>query len=92
MSITEEDRQAAYEATKEQRAQYDAMIAGAREDIKSFIGKPLDEVRAEVESAGGWDFRITQMDKKPMIVTCDVKMNRVNVRVVDGLVTETWLG
>jgi hypothetical protein len=92
MSITEQARQAAYEATKEQRDHYDAMITRAREDIKSFMGKPLDEVQNEVESAGGWDFRITQIDKNPMIITCDVKMNRVNVRVVDGLVTEAWLG
>ena len=70
----------------------DKFFAEVREELKKFIGKPLDEVRAEVEQAGWWAFRITQVDGKPRIITHDLKMNRVNVRVENGNVTEAYLG
>ena len=54
---------------------------------KHSIGKPVDEVRAEAEKAG-WVIRVVSLDGKPMVGMCDVKMNRINVVVEGGKVTE----
>jgi hypothetical protein len=69
----------------------EAYWEGVDEGVKTLLGHRIDRVQAEVEG-GGWDFRVTQVDGKPRIITCDVKQNRINVRVTEGIVIEAWRG
>jgi superoxide dismutase len=65
--------------------------ANVDREIKALVGQPLERVQKDVEGAG-WLLRITQRDGKFKIITCDVKENRINVSVKDGIVTGAWRG
>ena len=55
------------------------------------IGETPETVQTAVE-AGGGRFRITSIDGKYFIGTRDYDLNRVNVAVVNGVVTEAHYG
>ena len=42
----------------------------------------------KVATDAGWRLRRTEIDGKAAIVTCDYRTDRINVSVVDGIVTE----
>jgi hypothetical protein len=49
----------------------------------------LDEERAEVEVKNRhWIMRVVQKNKQSMVGTCDLREDRVNVVVNQGVVTE----
>lgn len=62
-----------------------------REEVEALVGKPFGEAK-DYAIARGLDFRVTSKDGFPRIVTCDLKADRVNVAIVDGIVTEVSLG
>lgn len=59
--------------------------------LKDVIGLPEEEVRAGVKEAGGL-FRVRSRDGQRYMGTCDLRMDRLNVHVVDGVVTEANYG
>ncbi len=55
-----------------------------REQFKNLIGKTV----AEAEELTGLRIRTTWKDGQPMIVTHDLRGDRLNVRVENGLITK----
>ena len=56
-----------------------------------YVGKTLDEATQYAEE-GGFEVRIVEVDGKSIMVTHDVKTNRLNFRVKSGYVTEVYGG
>jgi len=51
------------------------------------IGLTEDEAQAAVEEQG-WTLRVTRRDGEDLAATMDLRLDRVNVEVVDGEVTQ----
>lgn len=60
-------------------------------DIKSLVGKTYTEAQDLVQRAG-LTIRVTSKDGQKFMVTMDHHTNRVNVDVVDDIVTSARLG
>ena len=58
-------------------------------DYSSIIGKSVESVRKEFPDIC---FRISSMDNRPMILTRDFKVNRVNLAIVDGIILSFEFG
>ena len=58
------------------------------EQIKeALVNHSIDEAKMLAEAAG-WFIRVMRLDGKNCIGTCDFRMNRINVAVEHGRVTE----
>ena len=51
------------------------------------IGQRIEDVE-EAAKANGWAVRCRTIDGQSMVGTCDYRTDRINVRVVGGIVTE----
>ena len=61
------------------------------EDADTLIGLSEDEAM-KVASSEGWEFRVAARDGEQYMLTTDYVMNRVNVTIVEGTVTEVTVG
>lgn len=61
------------------------------EEAKTLIGLTEDEAM-KVASTEGWEFRVAARDGEQYMLTTDYVMNRVNVTIVEGTVTEVTVG
>ena len=61
--------------------------AAAEEVGKSIVGLPIDEATTVAEAAG-LTVRVTNLDGVEQAITFDMRTDRLNVAVVDGVVTE----
>jgi len=53
---------------------------------EALVGLKLDEATKAAEGLG-WEVRVSTLDGEPQVLTMDLRSNRVNVAVVDGVVT-----
>jgi len=53
---------------------------------EALVGLTLEEASKAAEGLG-WEVRVSTLDGEPQVVTMDLRTNRVNVAVVDGVVT-----
>lgn len=60
-------------------------------DEKEYVGKTIEEARKTAIS-NGVDFRITMVNGEATMSTADLRSDRVNVSVVDGMVDGVHLG
>lgn len=60
--------------------------AAAEEVGKSIVGLPIDEATTRAEAAG-FIVRVTNLDGVDQAITFDMRLDRLNVSVVDGVVT-----
>jgi hypothetical protein len=58
---------------------------------KAVIGLSLEDAKLEVEKVD-WCFRIVRLDSQRFIVTADMRTNRVNLEVDDGIVSSAYIG
>ena len=58
---------------------------------KEYKGKTLEEATKFAE-AGGFVVRIVEKDGQSFMLTMDVKTNRLNFRVYNGIVTDVYTG
>jgi hypothetical protein len=56
-------------------------------DNNQLIGKTLEEGKAYAESIG-CTLRVTKKDGEGMMVTMDFRPNRINVAIVNNIITE----
>jgi hypothetical protein len=61
------------------------------EKANTLVGLTEDEAMKTASSAG-WEFRIAARDGEQYMLTTDYVMNRVNVTIVEGIVTEVTVG
>lgn len=61
------------------------------EDANTLIGLSEDEAM-KVASTEGWEFRVAARDGEQYMLTTDYVMNRVNVTIVEGTITEVSVG
>jgi hypothetical protein len=61
------------------------------EDAGALIGLTEDEAM-KVADSQGWEFRVAARDGEQYMLTTDYVMNRVNVTIVEGAVTEVTVG
>lgn len=59
------------------------VAAGDPEDFTFLIGMTLEEA---AQSRCGLTIRVTMRDDRPLIVTQDYRLDRLNVAVKDGLI------
>lgn len=58
---------------------------------KQYVGKTLDEAIKYAEE-GGLEVRIVEIDGQPKMIDMDVKSNRINFRLNNGLITAAFGG
>ena len=58
---------------------------------KEYKGKTLEEATKFAED-GGFVVRIVEKDGQSFMLTMDVKTNRLNFRVYNGIVTDVYTG
>jgi|GEM_PF-1301779 len=61
------------------------------EEANTLIGLSEDEAM-KVASSEGWEFRVAARDGEQYMLTKDYVMNRVNVTIVEGTITEVSVG
>ena len=61
------------------------------EEANSLVGLSEDEAN-KVAEGNGWEVRIVQRDDMRYDLTDDLRYNRVNLVITDGLVTKVWVG
>jgi hypothetical protein len=66
-------------------------IAISQSDADTLVGLSLEEA-TKVASARGWTLRVSSVDGKENMLTTDYSYSRVNVSVVDGIVTVVTIG
>lgn len=64
----------------------DDVVADAELAARLVVGVTEDEA-AKLLAEPGWEMRVVERDGESLAVTMDLRMNRVNVAVVDGVVT-----
>ncbi len=66
-------------------------IAISQSDADTLVGLSLEEA-TKVAGSRGWTFRVASVDGKENMLTADYSYSRVNVSVVDGVVTAVTIG
>lgn len=59
--------------------------------IESYLGKTLKEVEKLLASEGKHG-RVMRLDGKVFFGTCNYRLDRVNLEIDNGIVTNAWLG
>jgi hypothetical protein len=59
--------------------------------IKSIIGKTLNEAK-ELASFNGYSTRVTREDSINYVVTMDLRFDRINLQLDNGVVTKCNIG
>jgi hypothetical protein len=62
-----------------------------QEDIKSVVGKTVADAD-EFCKANGYTMRVVREDGRRYLCTAQVKVNRLNLTLVNGVITEVSLG
>lgn len=60
-------------------------------DLNWLIGKPKSEAKKMIED-NGYVFRITSEDGNNYIVTCDFRMDRINIEINDDIIINAYFG
>lgn len=60
-------------------------------NIDNIIGEPEDYSIQECINFG-FDYRIVRKDHKPFVITHDLKVDRVNLEIENGIVTNAYYG
>jgi hypothetical protein len=66
-------------------------IAISQSDADTLVGLLLEEAE-KVASSRGWTLRVASVDGKENMLTTDYSYSRVNVSVIDGVVTAVTIG
>ena len=64
---------------------------GSEEFLKSLIGMNKDD-GFELCKENDYKFRITREDSNNHIITCDLRFDRINVEIDNGIITKCNLG
>jgi hypothetical protein len=61
------------------------------EECKFYVGKTIEDVNVILKESGKFG-RIRSEDNTQFVGTCDYRLDRVNLSVENGIVTEAWPG
>lgn len=64
---------------------------GAARAVKEVVGMPFDQAVALIDELKA-EFRLSHVDGKARILTRDYVRSRVNLDIVDGIVTSAHIG
>jgi hypothetical protein len=56
-----------------------------------FIGKSLEAMKCYA-AEHDFNIRIMAEEGEHFLGTCELRSNRININLVDGIVTEAWMG
>lgn len=59
--------------------------------LESLIGKSLEQAR-ELSGFNGFTIRVTREDSTNYMVTMDMRFDRINVQIDNGLITKCNIG
>lgn len=59
--------------------------------LQSLIGKPLNEAK-KLASFNGYSIRITREDNNNFPLTADMRFDRINIEIDNGMVTKCNFG
>ena len=59
--------------------------------LESLIGKPLDEA-TQLAGFNGFAIRVTREDSTNYIITMDLRFDRINLQIDNGVVTSCSIG
>lgn len=68
-----------------------ALRNGGMISVSEYAGKTLEEA-TKYANDGGFITRITEENGRALMVTADLKSNRLNFRVKDGIVIDVYGG
>lgn len=58
--------------------------------MKSLVDKNL--ISAQEKELKGKNYRVVKIDNKPMIITCDFNLDRLNLEIENGIIVNVYEG
>jgi hypothetical protein len=57
--------------------------------MQSLVGQSLESAQKELENR---EYRITRIDDKPFMITCDFRSERLNLQIEKGIIVKVTNG